>query len=188
MSDAPLELVAVIGSLRAASVHRAVFDAATGLTPEGVTLREVPVAEVPFYNGDVEDAGDPPSVAELKAMVADADGLVFITPEYNGGVPAVTKNALDWLSRPYGSGAIAGKPVLIVAATPGRHDAPRVREALTFNATVAGGRVQPETLGLSSISRRMDDGVVTDTDARDEITAALAAFVEFVRTPPPAED
>ncbi|MEM8708437.1 MAG: NAD(P)H-dependent oxidoreductase [Actinomycetota bacterium] len=75
MSDAPLEFVAVIGSLRAASFHRAVFDAAVELVPEGVTLREVPVAEVPFYNGDVEDAGDPPPVAELKAMVANADGL-----------------------------------------------------------------------------------------------------------------
>ncbi|MEM8707134.1 MAG: NADPH-dependent FMN reductase, partial [Actinomycetota bacterium] len=137
MSDAPLELVAIIGSLRSGSFHRAVFDAAVELVPDGVTLREVPVAEVPFYNGDLEDDGPPESVERLKSMVAGADGLVLITPEYNGGVPAVTKNAVDWLSRPYGAGAITGTPVLIVAATPGHHDAPRVREALRFNAEVA---------------------------------------------------
>ena len=73
---------------------------------------------------------------------------------------------------------------LVIAATPGRHDAPRVREALAFNAQVAGGRVLPETLGLSSITRRMDDGRVTDADARADIAASLAGFASFVRTPP----
>ncbi|MEO0494281.1 MAG: NAD(P)H-dependent oxidoreductase, partial [Actinomycetota bacterium] len=60
MTDAPVSLVAIIGSLRAASVHRAVFEAATELVPEGVTLTEIPIVDVPFYNGDLEEAGVPP--------------------------------------------------------------------------------------------------------------------------------
>ncbi|MEO0588649.1 MAG: NADPH-dependent FMN reductase, partial [Planctomycetota bacterium] len=130
----------------------------------------------------------PPAIDALRDGVAQADGLLLIQPEYNGGVPAVTKNVVDWLSRPYGAGAISDKPTLIIAATPGRHDAPRVRDALTFNAAVAGGRMAPESIGLSSITRRMDDGRVTDADARDEIRQALESFVDFVRTPPVDED
>lgn len=58
------------------------------------------LAEVPLYNGDLEAEGDPPSVAVLKAAIAGADGVLMATPEYNHGVPAIMKNAVDWASRP----------------------------------------------------------------------------------------
>ena len=126
-SPEPIELAVIIGSLRAGSVHRVVATAATALAPDAVTLTEVPIADVPFYNQDVEDAGEHPAVAEMRAVVNSAHGIVFVTPEYNGSMPAVVKNAVDWLSRPYGSGAIFGKPTMIVATTiPANDDGTRM--------------------------------------------------------------
>ena len=122
-SSEPVELAVIIGSLRAGSVHRVVATAAAELAPDAVTLTEVPIADVPFYNQDIEDAGEHPAVADMRSVVNAADGLVFVTPEYNGSMPAVVKNAVDWLSRPYGSGAIAGKPTMIIAVGHAAEDA-----------------------------------------------------------------
>ena len=186
MTDTPISLVGIVGSLRAASVHRTLFRAATELVPEGVTLVEAPVRDVPFYDGDVEAEGDPDSVAALKAAVAAADGVVFFTPEYNRSVPAVTKNALDWASRVPGASAIGGKPIGIVAGSPGGHEVTGVRGALA--QTAAGARARPfdESLGIPRVNDHIEDGELTG-DARDLVAGYLERFVDFVRTPPAEE-
>ena len=88
------------GSLRQASYNRALLRAALEAAPEGVTIEAFDLIEVPLYNADVEAKGDPPSVAAFKQAIAAADVVLMVTPEYNHGVPAVTKNAVDWASRP----------------------------------------------------------------------------------------
>lgn len=180
-SPEPIELAVVVGSLRTGSAHRIVATAAAELAPEAVTLREVPIGDVPFYNQDIEDAGEHPAVAEMRAVVDAARGLLFITPEYNGSMPAVVKNAVDWLSRPYGSGAIAGKPTMIIAATPGRHDAAGVRSALATSAAVAGAAVHEPTHGIASVTRMMEDGRLSDPDTLAALADALGAFVSTLR-------
>ena len=183
MSESPVNLVGIIGSLRAASANRAVFAAAAELVPENVTLIEAAVADVPLYNGDVEAAGDPPAVAALKEAIASADGVIFFTPEYNRSIPAVTKNALDWASRVPGDSAIGGKPVGIIGATPGGHEVTGVREALA--QTVAGCRARPfdESLGIGGVVGLIDDGRLTDPKTREAIADYLVRFSAFVRTP-----
>lgn len=180
-SPEPMELAVIVGSLRTGSVHRVVAMAAAELAPGAVTLTEVPIVDVPFYNQDIEDAGEHPAVAEMRAVVNAADGLVFVTPEYNGSMPAVVKNAVDWLSRPYGSGAIAAKPTMIIAATPGRHDAASVRAALATSAGIAGASVHEPTHGIASVTRMMEDGELSDPDTRAALADALAAFVATLR-------
>ena len=91
-------------------------------------MEELPIDAVPMYNGDLEDAGDPDSVADLKAAVAAADGMVIFTPEYNISVPAVVKNVIDWISRPYGSGAVRSVTIGVVAASPGGRGGVGVRD------------------------------------------------------------
>lgn len=177
----PIELAVVIGSLRSQSVHRVVASTAAELVPDGVTLAEVPIADVPFYNQDIEDVGEHPAVAAARTRVHDAAGLVFVTPEYNGSMPAVVKNMVDWLSRPYGAGALVAKPTMIVAATPGRHDAARVRAALAESATIAGAAVHEPTHGIASITRMIDDGRLTDQGTRAALADALGAFVATLR-------
>ena len=145
-----LELVAIVGSLRKASLTRKVFESAVPIfARHGVTLTEHSVRDVPFYDGDVEAAGDPPSVVELKRAVERADGLVLFTPEYNRSVPAVTKNAVDWLSRPYGKSALTHTPVGIVAQSPGGHDASGVRSHLSASVSGNTDAFFEETLGIA---------------------------------------
>jgi len=174
-----IELAAIVGSLRKGSFHRILFEASASAVPPGFVIRESPVTDLPFYNADLEESGEPDTVSSFKTSVDRAAGLIVFTPEYNGSIPAVTKNAIDWLTRPNGSAPISGKPVGVVAATPGRHTASGVRDHLATVIGVNTNRLFEESLGLSSISRRVD-GRVLHTDARDELGDWLHRFCEFV--------
>ena len=174
-----IHLAAIVGSLRRESFHRILFEAAQSVAATGVTISEAPVRDVPFYNGDLEEAGVPDTVTSFKDAVAAADGLIIFTPEYNGSIPAVTKNAIDWLTRPYGSAPISGKPVGVVASTPGRHDAAGVRGHLEIVVGANTDRLFGESLGLASISRRIDNRDL-QSDALAELGGWLARFVDFV--------
>lgn len=116
------QLVGFAGSLRKGSFNRSLIAAAAAAMPQGSTLEVLPIDEVPLYNADVEmGKGVPPSVIFLKNKIAAADGLVIATPEYNGGIPGIAKNAIDWISRPPEDvkRVFGGKPVALMGATPG---------------------------------------------------------------------
>jgi chromate reductase, NAD(P)H dehydrogenase (quinone) len=94
-------IVGISGSLRQGSYNTAMLRAASAMAPEGARIEAASIAEIPLYNADVqEQEGFPAPVTELKDRLAAADGLLICTPEYNWGIPGVTKNAVDWLSRP----------------------------------------------------------------------------------------
>src|SRR6185369_76985 len=97
-----VSVLGVAGSLRKASFNRALLRAAVELAPATLQIETFELDAVPLYNGDVEAVGDPPGVAALKQAIAAADAVLFVTPEYNHGVPGVMKNAVDWASRPAG--------------------------------------------------------------------------------------
>ena len=177
---APVVIVGIVGSLRKASTNRIVFEAAIDLAGSGLSLVEAPIGEVPFYDADVEEKGDPPSVTALKQAVSEGHGVIFFTPEYNGSLPAVVKNALDWLSRPYGSSAIETKPVGVVAATPGRHEVSGVREQMAAGAAAVKADYFSNSIGISSINHRIDDGVLVDVEAQDAVRDWLVEFHGFV--------
>ena len=114
------KILGISGSLRKASFNSGLLRAAQELAPEGVEIEIGSIAEVPLYNGDVEDSeGTPPAVTKLRKQLAEADGLLLVTPEYNNGVPGVLKNAIDWMSRKDGMAIFKGKPVAITGASPG---------------------------------------------------------------------
>ena len=108
MSD--IKVLVLVGSLRAASVNRQLAEKRPRtLRPPGQRLRLFEgLAELPFYNKDIDlRFADNEAVVALRAAAADADALLLLTPEYNGTIPAVLKNAIDWISRPYGAGAVS---------------------------------------------------------------------------------
>src|SRR3954451_232671 len=120
-----MKLLGIAGSLRKGSYNRGLLRAARELLPEGVELVEFDIRSLPFYDGDVETAGDPEPVVALKDAIRDADALLIATPEYNRGVPGGLKNAVDWASRPPLGSPLAGrppaeKPVALLGAPPGR--------------------------------------------------------------------
>ena len=118
--DEAVKILGLAGSLREASYNRALLRAASHLVPAGVAMRTFDgLGSLPFFDADVEAAGLPARVADLRRAIAESDALLIATPEYNDGTSAVLKNALDWASR----GPIrilAGKPVAVMGAATGR--------------------------------------------------------------------
>lgn len=117
-----MRLLGISGSLRAASYNTALLRAAQGMTPEGVELVAGSIRDIPLYDGDLEaESGLPAAVSRLKDHIADCDGLILFTPEYNNGLPGVFKNAIDWLSRPASDigRVFGGRPVAVLGASPG---------------------------------------------------------------------
>ncbi|MDO5641788.1 MAG: NADPH-dependent FMN reductase [Paracoccus sp. (in: a-proteobacteria)] len=113
-------ILGLSGSLRKASFNTGLLRAATAEAPPGTVIEIGDIRQVPLYDGDDEAAhGLPPSVQRLQAQLAAADGLLMVTPEYNNGIPGVFKNVIDWMSRGPGQSIFAGKPVLMIGASPG---------------------------------------------------------------------
>ena len=99
MSTKPVKVVAFAGSLRRESLNRLLLQAAISLAPEGMVIEELDIHDIPLFDEDMEIDGPPQSVISFKESVGAADGLLIVTPEYNWGIPAVTKNLIDWASR-----------------------------------------------------------------------------------------
>ena len=182
-NDTQLRILAFAGSLRAASYNRALLRAAQELAPAGMTIEIFDLIDVPLYNGDVEAEGDPEAVARLKAAIRDADGVLMATPEYNHGVPAVIKNAVDWASRPPRNASLNGKPVAILGASPGITGTARGQSQLrqAFEFTNSYAMPQPEILVFKAHEKFGPDGTLTDESTRVHLQAFLAAFAKWVR-------
>jgi chromate reductase, NAD(P)H dehydrogenase (quinone) len=114
----PVTIFGLAGSLRAKSYNRAALRAAGELLPEGATLDAMDLPDLPGFNEDREKT-PPPEVVEMKRRIRAADAVLLVTPEYNYSMPGVLKNAIDWVSRPYGDNAWGGKPGAIMSASMG---------------------------------------------------------------------
>jgi NAD(P)H-dependent FMN reductase len=147
MSD--VKVLVLVGSLRAESINRQLAEFAIESAPDGVTLQLFDrLGELPFYNEDIDNDDVPEAVVALRAVAADADAALVVTPEYNGSIPGVLKNAIDWLSRPFGNGALKGKPVAVVGAAHGRYGGVWAHDETRKSFGIAGVRVV-EDLKLS---------------------------------------
>ena len=115
-------IIGLCGSLRRQSFNRMLLRVAIEAAPAGTAIELESIREIPLYDGDVEEEqGVPPAVQRLKDRLANADGLLIVTPEYNASMPGVLKNAIDWMSRPGADipRVFGGRPVAIMGATPG---------------------------------------------------------------------
>jgi NAD(P)H-dependent FMN reductase len=171
-----IKIVALVGSLRRASVNRELTRIAAENTADGVTLEYYAGLEkLPFYNEDLDIEPADTEVARVRTAVADADAVLIVTPEYNGTIPAVLKNAIDWLSRPYGSGALTAKPVGVISAAPTAYGAKWSHEHTAKAVEIAGGRiVEDVTLNLSIQVPTLAD----DAELVAQLRTAVAALVE----------
>ena len=162
-----MKLLGIAGSLREGSYNRGLLRAARELLPEGVELVEFDIRSLPFYDGDVEAAGDPEPVMALKDAIRDADALLIATPEYNRGVPGGLKNAVDWASRPPLGSPLAGKPVALMGASTGRGGTAlaqqQLREALEFPRAIVLD--EPQVLVPEAYLRFDEHGDLVETTA-----------------------
>lgn len=180
---APLRVLGVAGSLRKASLNRALLRAATEAAPAGLQIDIFDLDPLPLYNADVEEGGDPDGVAAFKQAIAAADAVLFVTPEYNHGVPAVMKNAVDWASRPPRGAPLGGKPVGVIGASPGMTGSARgqsqLRQAFEFTNSLC--MPQPELLVFKAHEKFDASGHLTDEATRTYLGRYLVAFEAWVR-------
>lgn len=175
-------LVGFAGSLRAGSYNRAMLAAAAAAMPDGASLDVLAIDGVPLYSGDIEESsGIPESVTMLKDRIAGADGLVIATPEYNGGIPGVAKNVIDWISRPADDQprVTHGKPVALMGATPGGFGTVfsqaawlQVLRTLRMRVWVASGPFY-----LSAAFNSFDAAGNANEELVERVAAYMAAFV-----------
>ena len=143
MSDT--KVLVLLGSLRAASINRQLAELAVETAPEGVSLQLFDrLGELPFYNEDVDNDEVAEAVAALRAVAADADAALVVTPEYNGSIPGVLKNAIDWLSRPFGDSALKDKPLAVVGSAGGQYGGVWAHDETRKSFGIAGPRVVEE--------------------------------------------
>ncbi|HCB04326.1 MAG TPA: NAD(P)H-dependent oxidoreductase [Nocardioides sp.] len=176
MSDT--RVAVLVGSLRADSVNRRLAELLRDQAPSGVTLDLVDgLGELPFYNEDLDhDTDVPRAAAALRERVAGADRVPAVTPEYNGTMPAVLNNAIDWLSRPYGQGALVGKPFGVVGATPTPYGGKWAHADAARSAGIAGAVVVEDvTVSQSAI----DVDVLTDPQVLTTLHDAVSRLVEY---------
>jgi NAD(P)H-dependent FMN reductase len=136
-------VLVLVGSLRAGSTNRQLAEAIVDLSAEevDVTIYEG-LVDLPFYNEDIDsDTSVPVSVTSFRAAVEQADAVLIVTPEYNGTLPAVIKNAIDWGSRPFGASALAGKPVAVIGSAFGKFGGVWAQDETRKSLGIAGARV-----------------------------------------------
>ncbi|HET9333846.1 MAG TPA: NAD(P)H-dependent oxidoreductase [Gemmatimonadota bacterium] len=178
-----LRVAGFAGSLRTASFNRALLRAAKELAPADMKIEIVEIGGIPVFNADLEAEGDPEPVAAFKQAVGAADGLLIATPEYNLGVPGVTKNVIDWASRPPRGSVLDGKPVAVMGATPGMGGTARgqsqLRQAFVFTNSYA--MAQPEVLVRKASELFDSEGRLTDEATREHLAKFLVAFGAWIR-------
>jgi chromate reductase len=180
-------VLGIPGSLRRGSFNRALLESITPLMPNSVEFDIFDeLGSVPLYNEDLDRNPAPPGVAVLRAAVARADGLVIASPEYNFSIPGPLKNALDWLSRPHGGGAMRGKAVLTMVATLARANGARALSDINRVVSTMGNLplVQPEVVVASApsvIDRSRGTPAIADPVVTDLLMLALQHLEAVLR-------
>jgi NAD(P)H-dependent FMN reductase len=180
------KILGISGSLRRGSFNTALLRAAVSLVEPGTELEAATLHGIPLYDGDLEASqGVPQAVQDLKARLITADGLLLVTPEYNGGLPGVFKNGLDWMSRPPADVAkvFGGRPVAVIGASPGPFGTVSAQNAWlpTLRALGTrpywGGRVVVPHAGkvFNESAELVDDAVRTQLR---NFLKGFAAFIE----------
>jgi chromate reductase len=174
----PVRLLAISGSLRAISTNSALLQAASRLAPDGMAIALYDgLADLPHFNPDLDIAPPPEVVADLRARVREADGLLISSPEYARGVPGSLKNALDWL---VSSDAIVEKPVAFFHASE-RAVASQAALRLILE-TMSARIIDGATITIPLLGKQADPGLILEDSALTAtITRALDAFAEAIR-------
>ncbi|MBC9735039.1 NAD(P)H-dependent oxidoreductase [Nocardioides marmotae] len=171
----------LVGSLRADSVNRKIAELLAAEAPEGVVVDIVDGLEnLPFYNEELDGATPPEVATHVRQQVVAADRVLVVTPEYNGTMPAVLNNAIDWLSRPYGAGALVGKPFAVIGTTPTPYGG-RWAHADTARSANIAGAVVLEDLTVSQPGVEVD--VLNDDEVLGKLRGALEALVAYEAAP-----
>ena len=174
-----IKIIALVGSLRRDSITKILLETARDVAPQNMDITVFTLNEIPVYNNDVEvEEGFPSSVVTLREAIEEADGLILGTPEYNGSLSGVLKNAIDWASR----GGLLGKiPVVTMGGSPGALGATKAQEHLRQICLHLGMYVLPRpTIAVPQLPNKIEDGVLTDETTRKFIGQQMETFSDWI--------
>ncbi len=171
----------IVGSLSTESINRTLAKALIQLAPKHLKFVEIPIRDLPLYNRDF-DTDYPPAGRALKDAIAAVDAVLFVTPEYNRGIPGCLKNAIDWASRPHGTNSFAHKPSAVIGASPGKIGTAvgqqSLRSALSFCDSPLMGA--PEAYIQLTPGLITEVGEITDKSTEQFLRDFMDAFEVFV--------
>jgi chromate reductase len=167
-----MNILAISGSVRSNSSNAALLRAAAAMAPAGMTFEfyDEQIGKLPMFNPDLDGEGafPAPAVAELRALLRDADGVMISSPEYAHGIPGALKNALDWI---VSSGELEGKPVVVLVASPSGGEF--AQASLVPTLEVMGAKLVVN-LALTFARTHVDaQGTITNPDVRGQLEASL---------------
>ncbi len=178
-----IKIAVIVGSLRKDSFNRKLALALAQLAPPDVTFEHVRIDDLPLYDQD-QDGNQAPSVRRIKGEIAAAQGVLFVTPEYNRSIPGVLKNAIDNASRPYGHSAFAGKPAGVIGISVGAIGTAiaqqHLRSVLAYLDMPTLG--QPEAFVQNKEGLFDDKGHVTVESTREFLKGWVEKYVAWVKT------
>jgi len=181
------KIIGIAGSLRAGSYNAALLRTAATLMPLGATLDIATIKGIPLYDGDIEAKdGIPPAVELLKNQIAESDGVLLVTPEYNNSMPGVLKNAIDWLTRPATdiSRVFGNRAIAVIGASPGGFGTILAQDAWLPVLRTLGTR--PWFGGRLMVSRAgnvfNDAGEMVDEKMKTQLQQFVQGFIESVKS------
>jgi chromate reductase len=177
-----MKILGISGSLRRGSHNTALLRAAAKSLPSGVELEVYEgLADLPHYDADLDVDPAPESVARLREAIAEADGVLISTPEFNGSIPGALKNALDWASRPFPDNSLKGKPVAVAGASTGLFGAAWAQAEVRKVLGIIGADVITNELPVGQAHNAFgDDGHLLEPELREalhELVGVLASRV-----------
>lgn len=174
------QIAVFVGSLRADSLNKKLAKNLEMLAPAGTTFSYVDIGAIPLFNEELE-TDFPPSVQAIKDIVEASGGVLFVTPEYNRGIPGVLKNAIDWTSRPSGTNSFNNKPIGIVGASSGMLGTgpaqAQLRSIMVYLNTKPMG--QPEVYFTHSNNLFDEKGSVVEA-SREQLKRYIDALVAHI--------
>lgn len=178
-----MKIVALLGSLRKESLNRAVAETIKARYADQFEVDIADLGKLPLYNQD-DELTPAESVVELKKSIAEADGVIIVTPEYNWSIPGVLKNAIDWCSRV--DRVLINKPVMVVGATPTAFGTVRAQDHLRDVLSSPGvqARVLPPATSAVLINFAIDkvkDGKLADENSLTFLDGVVQNFVSLIK-------
>ena len=177
-----MKVLAISGSLRSGSYNTGLLRALAEEAPRGVSVELwTGLKQIPAYDADDDVTPGPATVEALRAAVADADAVIFATPEYNSSIPGALKNALDWASRPFPTHSFRNKPVAVLASSAGAFGGVWAQAELRKVLGAMGARVTEVEVAVGHAAEKFDpDGELVDPAVRQQLRDALQAVAAEV--------
>ncbi|WP_280769234.1 NADPH-dependent FMN reductase [Salipaludibacillus daqingensis] len=178
------QILGIVGSLRKNSYNKSIMKFMEALTHEKLEVTPYSIKDIPLFNADEEDGGDPSTVAQFKRAIKNADGLLIVSPEYSHGTPGVLKNALDWAGSMTNENVLSEKPVLLMSASPSGMGGGFSQSQLRQTLAACNAYVPPQPqIFISQVHKKLDEnGKLIDQTTVSFLTKSFDDFSKLLES------